>query len=46
VLNIQPVYPTPLSENWDLVNRGIVPLIYREEVFPGEGSASGLGDIS
>jgi hypothetical protein len=46
VLNIQPVYPVSLSPNWNLVNRGIVPLIYREEVFPGTGSASGLGDIS
>jgi hypothetical protein len=46
ILNIQPVYPVSLSSNWNLVNRGIVPLIYREEVFPGTGSASGLGDIS
>ncbi len=46
VLNIQPVYPVSLSSNWNLVNRGIVPVIYREEVFPGTGSASGLGDIS
>ena len=27
VLNIQPVYPVGLSENWNLINRGIVPLI-------------------
>lgn len=46
ILNIQPVYPVSLSPNWNLVNRGIVPLIYREEVIPGTGSASGLGDIS
>ncbi len=46
VLNIQPVYPTSLSENWNLINRGIVPLIYREEVFPGSGDVSGLGDIN
>jgi hypothetical protein len=46
VLNIQPVYPVSLLPNWNLVNRGIVPVIYREEVFPGTGSASGLGDIS
>ena len=45
-LNIQPVYPVSLSPNWNLINRGIVPLIYREEVIPGTGSASGLGDIS
>lgn len=46
VLNIQPVYPVSLSDDWNLVNRGIVPVIYREEVVPGRGSNSGLGDIS
>jgi len=48
VLNIQPVYPVGLGENWNLINRGIVPMIYREEVLPAFdiGSATGLGDIS
>ena len=34
VLNIQPVYPVSLSKNWNLINRAIVPVIYREEIFP------------
>ncbi len=46
VLNLQPVYPVSLSDNWNLINRAIVPVIYREEVIPGSGSAFGLGDIS
>ena len=46
VLNIQPVYPVSLGSDWNLINRAIVPLIYQEEVIPGTGSASGLGDIS
>jgi hypothetical protein len=46
VLNLQPVVPLSLSDDWNLINRAIVPLIHREEVFPGTGSASGLGDIS
>jgi hypothetical protein len=45
VLNIQPVYPVSLGK-WNLINRAIVPVIYREEIVPGTGSASGLGDIS
>jgi hypothetical protein len=47
-LNIQPVYPVPLSANWNLINRGIVPVIYRQEVVPEvhAGDAFGLGDIS
>jgi len=48
VLNIQPVYPVGLGKKWNLINRGIVPVIYREEVLPALdiGDASGLGDIS
>jgi hypothetical protein len=47
VLNIQPVYPVSLSNNWNLINRGIVPLIYQEAIFSDVGdSLSGLGDIS
>jgi hypothetical protein len=48
VLNIQPVYPVGMNDKWNLINRGIVPVIYREEVFPALdiGDATGLGDIS
>ena len=46
VLNIQPVYPIALSDNWNLINRAIVPVIYREEIVPGTGSAFGLGNTS
>ena len=46
VLNIQPVYPTSLGSKWNLINRAIVPVVYRQEVIPGTGSAFGLGDIS
>ena len=28
VLNIQPVYPVGLGKKWNLINRGIVPVIY------------------
>jgi hypothetical protein len=46
VLNIQPVIPTALSSRWNLINRAVVPVIFREEIFPGTGSAFGLGDTS
>ena len=48
VLNIQPVYPVGVNQSWNLINRGIVPVIYREEVLPAlnEGDAFGLGDTS
>jgi len=45
VLNVKPVYPASLG-SWNLINRGIVPLIYQGERFDGEGTESGLGDIT
>jgi hypothetical protein len=44
-LNIQPVIPFALNENWNLITRTIVPLIDRQD-FPLEAmNESGLGDI-
>lgn len=45
VLNIQPVLPTPLSEDLLLINRVIVPLAYQPELAPGVGNTFGLGDV-
>jgi hypothetical protein len=44
-LNIQPVIPFSLSEDWNLISRTIVPLIDQQDIFPGAGSQSGMGDI-
>ncbi|MCP3879849.1 MAG: transporter [Sulfitobacter sp.] len=44
--NIQPVIPFHLSQDWNLISRTIVPLIDQDDIFPGEGSQSGLGDVS
>ena len=46
VLNIQPVVPFHLSENWNLITRTIAPVIYQPEVVEGTGNEFGLGDIS
>jgi len=46
VLNIQPVYPIELSDNWNLITRTIAPLIYQPEIIEGTGSEFGLGDIN
>jgi hypothetical protein len=35
VLNIQPVIPFKLSENWNLITRTIAPVIYQPELVPG-----------
>lgn len=44
LLNIQPVIPFSLNENWNLISRTILPVIWQDDIFAGEGSQSGLGD--
>lgn len=44
--NIQPVYPFELGDDWNLITRTIVPVIYQSELVEGAGSAFGLGDTS
>ena len=45
ILNIQPVAPVRIAENWNLINRPIIPVIYQPELETGAGSEFGLGDI-
>jgi hypothetical protein len=45
-LNVQPVIPFDISEDWNLISRTIVPLIDQEDVFTGAGNQTGLGDIT
>lgn len=54
ILNIQPVVPTVISEDWVLINRFIIPLAYQPELAQiplpnGDtesiGNVFGLGDI-
>jgi hypothetical protein len=43
-INIQPVVPFSLNDNWNLITRTILPLIDQKDIpFTGEGE-SGLGD--
>ncbi len=42
-INIQPVIPISISENWNLISRTILPVISQNDVIPGEGSQFGLG---
>ena len=43
-LNVQPVIPIAISDDWNLITRTIVPLIYQERV-SGSGSDFGFGDV-
>lgn len=44
LLNIQPVIPTKLNPNWNLIIRTILPVVYLESPAPGLDSTFGLGD--
>ena len=44
--NIQPVIPFSISEDWNLITRTILPVVYAEEPVKGFGDKSGLGDIT
>ena len=44
-LNVQPVIPIDLNENWNLISRTIVPIISQNDVFVDGNSETGLGDI-
>ena len=43
--NIQPVIPVSISENWNVIIRTILPIIYAESPTGGD-STSGLGDTT
>jgi len=46
LLNIQPVIPFHITEDWNLIARIITPVINLPSLAPGIGSATGLGDIN
>ena len=52
VLNVQPVIPISISEDWNLITRTIMPIINQPSLFPTAGgtvhstTGTGLGDIN
>jgi hypothetical protein len=45
-LNVQPVIPISISEDWNLIMRVIMPVIYQEALSSGMDSNFGLGDTT
>jgi hypothetical protein len=45
-LNVQPVIPISLNEDWNLILRTILPVIYAESPVANKADASGLGDTT
>ena len=46
ILNVQPVIPMSLNNEWNLITRVITPIINQPSLFPGTNGATGLGDIN
>jgi hypothetical protein len=46
VLNIQPVFPFKIAEDWNLITRTIVPVISQPSFGPGEDRTNGVGDTT
>ncbi len=45
-LNVQPVIPVPISDDWNMISRTILPVAYRDYLPPPDGDTFGLGDIT
>jgi hypothetical protein len=43
-MNVQPVIPFSISEEWNLITRTIVPVIYQSSIAEGDDSDFGIGD--
>ncbi|MDG1461987.1 MAG: neuromedin U [Gammaproteobacteria bacterium] len=46
ILNVQPVWPVSLNDDWNLITRTIVPVVSQPDVLTGEGRVNGLGDTT
>ncbi|WP_257280920.1 MULTISPECIES: hypothetical protein [unclassified Endozoicomonas] len=44
-VNVQPVIPIEMNDDWNMVSRTILPLIEQNDVAGSSGSQSGTGDI-
>jgi hypothetical protein len=44
-VNVQPVIPVSIGQDWNLITRTIIPISHAESSMPGGRDVSGLGDI-
>jgi hypothetical protein len=45
-LNIQPVLPISIGDDWNMISRTILPIGYRDYLPPPTGDTFGIGDIT
>jgi hypothetical protein len=46
ILNIQPVIPISISEEWNIITRTILPVIWNPSLGPFDSSTNGIGDTT
>ena len=46
ILNVQPVYPFSLNDDWNVITRTIVPITSNPDVLTGKGRVNGIGDTT
>jgi hypothetical protein len=46
ILNIQPVIPISVNEEWNIITRTILPVIWQPSLGPGIDSETGIGDTT
>lgn len=46
VLNVQPVYPFNLSEDWKVITRTIIPIVSQPALTPGQERTNGIGNTT
>lgn len=44
-VNIQPVIPIKLNDNWNLISRTILPVVHQSDIAQGTGNQTGIGDM-
>jgi hypothetical protein len=45
-LNVQPVIPVSLNQDWNLIIRTVVPIVRQGRAYPGDDTAFGLSDTT
>jgi hypothetical protein len=45
-VNVQPVIPIALNDDWNLISRTILPIVWQDDIAGPSGDQFGLGDIT
>ena len=45
-INVQPVIPISLNDNWNVISRTILPIVWQHNIAGNSGYQSGLGDTT